>query len=211
MVEGPSGGGARPLRHASRATSPLLRNREECERQRWNSRKLCGGMVTLSLAACPLRAIRNRSRIVAEVLHDERAVVIGEQRDMVRRIDADRRIGEQIGLDPRHHRLRQRIEVAEILRHRPQVKRALRIMVHQHDREALGRRHPADDPPAVVGVEAHFGEQHRRGLAGLLQLGPVAGAEAVEIAVDGNDVPGRLPLGELVEAVCPASPRGSPK
>src|SRR5258708_6802601 len=67
-------------------------------------------------------------RAAAVVLDDERAIVVGEQRDMVRRIDPDRGISEQIGLDPSHHGLRQRVKVAEILRYGPKVERALRIM-----------------------------------------------------------------------------------
>src|SRR5690242_18549210 len=56
-------------------------------------------------------------RIVAEILHDERAIVIGEQRNMVGRIDGHRRVGEEELLEPGDHRLRQVVEVAEILRH----------------------------------------------------------------------------------------------
>src|SRR5947207_10427859 len=85
-------------------------------------RRDCRGLARSALA----RNAHGRG-VIAVILHDEGAVVIGEQRDMIRRVDPHWCIGEQIILDPGDQRLRQRVQIAEILRHGPQVQSALGI------------------------------------------------------------------------------------
>src|SRR3954469_4671766 len=58
--------------------------------------------------------------LVAEVLDDERPIVVGEQSDVVGRVELNREVAEQILLDPSHHRLRQFVQVAEVLGHGPE-------------------------------------------------------------------------------------------
>ena len=96
---------------------------------------------------------------------------------------------------------RQVVQVAGIFRDGEHHQRALRISVHQQDRESLLPRNAAHDCPTVIGVEANIGEQYRpRRTARIVEQAAIARAESLDEMIDRHGPPGRRPFGEVGEA-----------
>jgi len=102
------------------------------------------------------------------------------------------------------------VQVRDVLRYGEDIEDPLGVVVHQHNGESPGGRHPAHDRPHIVGEESDLREEHGRAvLLGVVEAGALACPEAADEVADEHRSARVLCLGDILDSLVLQGPQQS--